>query len=280
MYLAGDAVALSFSLVTPSGVTLAPTSAQFQVEGPGGIITAWAAVTIPNPNPTPGVLTVTVPGGSNVISTMLPTGGVTELATREGRVVYLQVTDPSQAAPVQFTQDYMIGETDQLVLMLNSFQTYPQAVSQAYEIPDLTAWPSATADQRMVALSSAFSAVSRLNFEIYYDRDDVYFRQRASWGLPYLNTIGNLYNYSATDFLALDPDFIQAVCKAQVVEADVRLGGGSPVDQAREEGIIARKVGEDSITMRPAKPLQFIVDKRTLKYLVGYVKYAPRLTRT
>jgi len=268
MLLAGTDITLTTTLMS-NGVNVTATSVQMQVSNSAGILQAFATLT--PVSIAPGVLIFTVPAALNAL---------TGSNTKEARIVDLLVGSGSISGTMAVRLSYVINATlEQLVVMTNSFQTYADAVLTADQMPDLVSWPTASYDDQLRSMAIAFRLISHLNFEIYYDRDDIYFKNRASWGLPYLNTIGNLYAYSATDFGALDPDFIAAVKLAQLAEADEQLGGNMALDD-RELGVVNKVTGDNAITYRSVKPLKFSVSRRALRHLAGYVRYAPRTIRS
>lgn len=278
MIPAGYNVPLSFTMPA------LPSAVQWRVSNPAGILQDWTALDLSTQTGLPSTITVTVPASLNLItevfSEISTTGGnVTYPSVREGRTVDLLLSFVA-SPPQQITQSYVIRASDILQLMQNSFQSYPSSLEIADEVAaDLGAWQTATDEQRQDALAIAYYFLSRLDYEIYYDRDDIYFRSRASWGLPYINTIGRLYNYAPSDFLNLDPDFLRAIRKAQVIEADWRLQG-DPVGFERDSGLLSRTVGGASHMFRPGKPLKLSVSKKALQYLSGYIRYNARLIRS
>ena len=259
-------------------------SASWRIRGPvtstlgegNGVLQDWQQIDL-NTQTVNGQIILTVPAQLNLITTTVSTTNATNTvffapAIREARIVDLLTT--IAGLPTTLTSvDYTIVSDQSLVLMQNSFQDYSSACEYASEIFPLNGWQGSTADQRLPALMQAFQALSRLNYEIYYDVDDVYFRNRASYGLPYINTIGRLYNYSASDFQALDPDFQMKIQRAQVIQADYILGG-NPVEEQRQSGILSATTGQSSHMFRSTKPLYFGVCRACLQELSGYLKYS------
>lgn len=249
-----------------------PDSAQYRVLGPGdAVLQDWQDV--PATGFALGTISVTIPAALNELS---------GTDTRDPRLVEFNVVAADVFAGTQrITGDYVIStDAPPLILMTNSFQTYTDAIANAQDVmTDLETWNDATMDQRVAAMARAYNFLSRLNYEIYYDYDDIYFKTRASWGLPYMATVGRLYNYSPDDFLALDPDFIKSIRKAQIVEADVYLTGET-AESKRRSGILSETIGESSTMFRAGKPLELMVSTKALRYMSGYVKYSTRLTRS
>lgn len=270
MMIAGSDVTLTAILVN-NGAPFTAAAVQMRVTGPGGAVLQDYAPVTPIASAA-GSMTIVVPAALNQLG-----AGVTQ----EARVVDLQMTSTAFSGTATVRLDYVLNASmDVLQVMVNSFQTYEDALVVAANMTDIADWTAARYDDRVRAMQHAYRTLSHINFEIYYDRDDIYFKSRASWGLPWINTIGNLYNYSATDFQNLDPDFRKGIYMAQVVESDELLGGPDPTLNDREMGIMQTVTGDTSRTYRRGKPLSFGISRRALKYLTGYVKFTGLLIRS
>lgn len=280
MIPAGTDVTVSFPITGPV------QSAQWRVIYPNAdgseTRTEWADVVASDIGAE--FVSVVVPAALNTINSFFQTLKDADTQTNmpnttEARVVELKYVQAGIGTNV-IQQEYTIRtDGDVLVVMQNSFQTYMQAATRAASIPNLEGWNSADADARKQALSFAYGYLSRLNYEVYYDSNDIYFRNRSSWGLPYINTIGRLYNYSYQDFAKLDPDFVQRICEAQIIEADDILGG-NPEEADREKGLISKQVQEQIHVFRNSAPLRTSICRRTRRHLGGYLKKSVRLMRS
>lgn len=271
MIAAGQDVPITVS-TEYNNASYVPDSAQYRVLGPGDtVLQDWQNV---DPSGlTLGTISVTIPASLNQLN---------GTDTRDPRLIEFNVVAADVFTGTQrVTTDYLISvDSPPLVLMVNSFQTYTDCLATAEDVKtDLEAWQDADMDARVAAMARAYNFLSRLNYEIYYDYDDIYFKTRASWGLPYMATVGRLYNYSSDQFLALDPDFIRSIRKAQIVEADVHLSGDT-AESKRHSGVLSETVGESSTMFRAGKPLSLMVSAKAMKYLSGYLKSTVRLTRS
>jgi hypothetical protein len=271
MHVSGNNVILNVTAVYNDSPYL-PQSATFRVIGPGDlVISDWS--TVDPTGFTVGSIRVTIPGVSN---TLVAPNVV------EARIIELNVVAGSVFSGFErITADYVIErDAPSLTLMTNSFQLYTDSLALVHSLgSELENWGAASVDDRISSMSVAFNFLSRLNYEIYYDHDDVYFKQKASWGLPYMQSVGRLYAYSPDQFLLLDPDFIMSIRKAQIVEADVRLGGDTS-EAIRSSGVLSEKTGPSETVYRAGKPLDLMVSRKALKYLSGYIKYNIRTSRS
>lgn len=253
-----------------SGVAFLPVSAQYRVLGVGeAVLQDWTAISGPFVS---GSLEFTVP---SVLNTMAVG------ALKEPRLVEMQVTSAAFAGAQTFTADYVIGlDAPQLTLMVNSFQTYADALVVGDDLSvELLNWADATKSARVSAMMSAFRALSRMNYEIS-NVDDPSFRDRAGYGLNTGGAIGQLYAYSEMDFLALDSDFIACIRRAQVAEADALLTSGADSHAAmRESGIMMNSVGDASIMFRAGKGVESSINRKSLNHMKNYLSSRIRMTR-
>ncbi|MGZ8497410.1 MAG: hypothetical protein ACXWXL_03305 [Candidatus Binatia bacterium] len=155
---------------------------------------------------------------------------------------------------------YIVYPKQKLGFMSRSYQTYQNAELVAYELPNLEAWPAADERQKIGALIEAFDRIGRLTFIVD--------------GL-----IISELNASTPEVVAtLSADFRAKLRKAQVIEADIILGGDT-VAEKRENGLMSETVGESSNMWRPGKPLSLAVSKRALNALTGYIRYGVGIGR-
>jgi hypothetical protein len=272
---------------TNAGVGFVPSLIQMRVEGPSGIIQDWVTLLNLGESADPSVPSIPAIGSNDAaglivkVAASFNTLGVGNV--KEARLISLRMSSAGVTAPVIQTVEYIISdgsiEADGLVVGTNSFQSYPEALIVADTMGDLNGWDGTDYAGRVRAMQQSYYFLSRLSYEILYDQEDVYFKNRASWGLPYINTIGNLAAYSKDQYLGLDEYFRAALCKAQICEASEILTV-DPMASLREGGVTQQVVGDTSVTFRAGTaPLKLTVSKRTLSYLQGYVKYSPKLSR-
>ena len=164
-----------------------------------------------------------------------------------------------------------------LIVQTNSYQTYESALMVAMDMPTLTMWPSATDDQRISALITAWNRLGKLRYtlERWFLDNSNYQRRlypRMWWDIHFLN------EWSVSDFLSFPQPFLDALYRAQIIEADVILGG-DVLASKRRSGIMSETIGESSMMFRSSKPLTFVVDEATLRELSGYVKFGLRSVR-
>jgi hypothetical protein len=167
---------------------------------------------------------------------------------------------------------YELFALQELQVQRNSFQTYNEALAIAHAMHDIARFRAASREDRVRVLRQAWEALVHLPFDLTLeDRQDRL--SDVPWRQP-----GDLSRMTADELLALDPLFVRALRRAQVVEADELLAGDT-IHARRRDGLMSSSVGETSQMYRPRKPLDLAVSVRALRELRGYVSFAVTLGR-
>ncbi|MBE0438043.1 MAG: hypothetical protein IBX56_19870 [Methylomicrobium sp.] len=164
--------------------------------------------------------------------------------------------------------EYVIESRPALITGVNSYQTLNQAKLTAMNMPHLDVWVGAADRDIVSAMTEAYFRLGQFRFTMR-DDDDLD---------PSLAVIEDVRQMTIDNLLALPSDFILALRKAQVSEADIVLGGGS-IHRRREDGLMLDTVGESKVMFRPGKPVILPVDRRTLAYLSGYIYHGLSIAR-
>lgn len=250
---------LSVPLLDGSGQSLTADSVSYRVTDQSGVeIVPLTALPLTS-GPT-DVVELTLPGAANT----LPEGVKRALRT----VIFSIVTEQGPATVVY---RYLVKAEDSLKVMGNSFQSYGEALLRATEVPNMNAWDVASDDHKQAALIDAYRAICKLRF--VYDLSNDQSRIRDKMWAP-----SALSDLSESQFLQLDERFRNAVCLAQVIEADARLGG-TDVSNLRREGLMSATVGEVSQMFRPSKPLVLPISHRALQVLAGFITWSGHVSR-
>ena len=212
-----------------------------------------------------------IESGTDTVELVLPGSAnqLSEGASRELRVVSLSVTTDSGSETVVYR--YLIRDEDSLRVMKNSFQTFSEAMLLATELVNMDAWDAASDSQKQAALIDAYRAICKLNFNYAFENDQARIVDKV-WA-PY-----DLSSISEAHFKAMDARFQAACSRAQVIEANARLGG-TDVSNLRRDGLMSATVGEVSQMFRPGKPLSLPVCTRALEALTGWITWSGRVSR-
>lgn len=277
VFLAGTGVALDVPLTDNSGNAIAVTAVQYRVIDENGNELAPRQDLI-GFVPEGAVATVPVTALMNTLATgvMRSLRQVELFCTVDGNTTLL-------------TAAFVVAQSEVLEVGVNSFQTYAQAQFTALSLPNIPAWDTASADERLAALIEARTHIVQLSF--------TQLNSNVNWGQDSLNYIpegtyltefvgdsnmfmfnGNLELLRPDQFAKLPTKFIDVLKKAQVAEANSILGGDS-VDQKRRDGLVLDTIGESKQMFRSSKPLELPVCRRALGYLSYFISFAKRIGR-
>lgn len=216
---------------------------------------------------------VDLSGGSTDTIELTLSAGVNQLAagaTRELRVLTFSIV--TGLGPATVVYRYLVKAEDALKAMVNSFQSFSEALLRGTEIVNMDAWDAASDDRKQAALTDAFRAICKLRFRWDSDEGDQTRLRNYSWAPT------DLIDLTEAQFLNLDAKFRNALCIAQVIEANARLGG-TDVSDMRREGLMSATVGEVSQMFRPSKPLVLPISHRALQALAGFISWSGRVSR-
>lgn len=165
---------------------------------------------------------------------------------------------------------YAISPRDPLIAGLNSFQTLTQASLRSLMIPGLEAWMGVTDQERALAMIEARLRICTLQFE------------EVTVGQRYLDAGARLSDLSylpPREFDRLSAQLKEALCRAQIAEAEVILGGSSLTELNRRDGLLSQTIGETHETYQKGRPLDMQVSKQALRYLSAFISYGKRIGR-
>jgi hypothetical protein len=214
-----------------------------------------------------------ISGSSSSISVAAQYNTLEDDVTRGYRTV--EISFVTAAGTVVVTHGYIVEKATTLEVMENSYQTYGEAMMVAEDMPGLTSWGLKTERERKAALTDAFHRLGTLT---YYIKDRWQYQDRISdiWDGE---TVVQLNEYTAAEFTALHNRFRSALKRAQVVEADVILGGDT-IGDTRRVGLMSQSIGETSQFFRPTKPVVMAVSDKALRQLQGFVRFSMKSART
>lgn len=259
-YLSGGSVSVTIDLTDDDGQDYEATSVFYRVFDE-------ADVDVIAPSFAPGF----VGGSTSVTITVGEADNTLAVGTLKGiRTIELIITNTNGTFNKLVT--YAIATSTQLTKGVNSYQTLSEALLSSLDIPNLIAWESATEKERISALIEAHGRLGKLRYSIKSLVD-------SQNHLSMSNEINNMAQLSADELAGLPVEFLTALRKAQIAEADTALGG-DPIDEQRRGGLMATSIGEVSQMYRPGAPLVMAVSARALRYLTGYVKFGVGIGRT
>lgn len=178
--------------------------------------------------------------------------------TRLMRVV--ELTAVTDEGIVTVESRYIIESITYIGVGENSFQTYNDALLIELDLIGVDSWSASPIHKQKAAMIEAYTNITRLSFKLQGSQDKLFAGSRDV----------AIRDLSASELASLDGDMMLAIRKAQVVEADVILGG-DPVADKRKSGLMSETIGESSNMFRPGKPLVMPVSDRALRYLAPFI---------
>lgn len=195
------------------------------------------------------------------------------IATIEARAVYLKFT--TAEGVIGASEIYGLMREQSLIVGVNTFQTYAQAMINAGEITDKTGWDNAVETQRSTALQEARNRLLRVSFRL--EANDM---SRLSYSRTGVEGYGPaLADMTKAEFDQLPAKFKKALAMAQVAEADFILSGDE-TEELKAAGVISHKVGESATAFRPGKTLEYAVCRKAMQYIQRYVSLGASIGRS
>lgn len=208
-----------------------------------------------------------------------------DVNTFTGSVGRLLVGTFSDGTDTYRTEDYfLLLSRTQLVRQENSFQTYTEALRRRQEVGiSLSGWDSGTKNGRISALQEAYSRICQMGFHVPgYNASSVN-QKSAAYGRgtddPWFQSGRvKLATLTAGEFDELPEAFKKAIKKAQVVEANIAMGGDK-IAELRKQGLISKTTGESSAFFKSTPYLNLPVSRETHEILKRYIVFQTRIDR-
>jgi hypothetical protein len=179
--------------------------------------------------------------------------------------------------PVEARDFFVLVASRPLVVMVNSFMSYAEALSVRSSFgPTLDGWDvTSSLTMRQGALAEAFERIARMIFAISHLDPMTHASSYAAYGTgadePFDTTRRlRLRSLTVEQFDALPDQFRRAVKRAQLMEANVLLGGDA-VGKKRQDGVISETIGESSIFFSSKPYLNLPVSRQAFEELKRYV---------
>lgn len=197
----------------------------------------------------PGTQMVAVPASANMLGARL----------RDVRVVRVRVERDEESQ--LFDVEYIVEAEEVLVEGVNSFQGYAAALLVSLDIPGINAWGDADKSQRIAALIEARRTLARYRFSRIHTDQSIDTQ---------LSGVGNLLTLSQSEWCALPTGLKEALCRAQVIQANYLLGNRE-YETLRDNGVLSEKIGDSSVTFSETRPSSKGVDRRAVAEISRYI---------
>lgn len=270
VYKSGSTVPVTVPLPLDGSDPLIPTAVSVTVRDETGVVITTLTPSLPVSGDTE--ITVEIAAGYNMLAANV------RKAARAVEVVFT-----TAKGVFTDTAHYIVESNIQLVVLTNSFVTYPEALMVRTDIPTLNGWDAATDSARMAALMVAHWNMCAMRYRY---RVGLAGQSRISdfggtstdpYGRVYaqVSDIRNTLDYEWAEF---PDDFKTALKRAQVVEADVLLKG-DPVGDKRRSGIVSERIGESAMLFRQVPEAQFAISRDAMNHLKGFLVHGVRIAR-
>lgn len=250
------------------GTTITATAAAFEIRDEDGVSLATGSATL-----SAGRINFTVPLQAVTLVDGTPSSG---------REIVLRFT--TAAGIVEIVDYAVVVNQHALTRYQNTILTYPEALSLRHRFgPTLEAWDASENDARIAALINAHYNLSRVTYSVSNLKEGTRDKDYAAYGegcdeIFDLRRRVRLSTMNAVKFAELPRNFQEALKRAQLVEADVILGGDQ-ISKTREAGIISETIGESS-TFYNSKPfLNLPMSRRSYEILKSFIPISVKIGR-
>jgi hypothetical protein len=217
-----------------------------------------------------GEYVLTVPAANNQVAPVAPYDGRTFVPATAARTVYLWVTGTGAASgTVLLQQHYLLTLEDRLLVPQSSFQTLAGAEQVALDLVQIDAWEAASERDKIGALMQARDHIASMSFR--FKPED--WQSRV---MP-VTSLHDFAFMTADEWATMDANFKRDLKRAQVIEA-AHILEADEHENAREQGIVSKTVGESSTTYRQTRRAQMPLCDRAMRVLAKYIS-APRIGR-
>lgn len=254
-------VTVTVDYPTDAGAVITPNSITYTVTDEDGDTLAAETVTPPEGD-LGSQLTVVIPSTLN---------HVPDSALRAARLVTFEFGADSGTYTVQHR--YAIEKAVLLVPMKNSFQTYERALLTRMDLVNADGWDSADVPAQFASLVEAHARMCRLTYKyrmnqnaVMYDASDPY------W------VVDSMAQRTVDDLRSWPDDFVSALRKAQVLEANYILTG-DPIVQRRREGVISETIGEVKMFFQSTPPLRTPINSAAMTVISPFLYKSRRIGR-
>lgn len=269
-YKSGSTVPVTVPLPQYGGASLTPTAVTVVVHDEAGVVLDTISPALPG-------------AGAEEIAFDIPANmNLLEPDTRKGaRQVEVEFTT-ARGTFIE-TAHYLIESKTQLTPLLNTFQTYPEALMTRSDLAQAPGWDAVSDSMRIAALHLAHTAMCNLRYRYRVGINN----QRRVRGFPgtrfdsggvAYTTVTDIRNTLAWEWAEFPEEFKDALKRAQIAEANAQLQG-DPIGDKRRAGIVSETIGESSMFLKQVPEVQLPVSREALEQLRGFITYNVGIAR-
>lgn len=172
----------------------------------------------------------------------------------------IEIKAVTSGGTILVSEMYMIVSGQPLALGTNSFVTHAEAVMLTRTMAGLDTWLAETRPNQIKALMQAFSNIGHLKVRTGYSK--------------------RVTELTLTEIQTLNKNLVDALKRAQLIEANHLLSIDPEAAAMREDGVVMMDVGESKQQWRPTKALVLHAAKATYKALSGWIDNSIRIGRS
>lgn len=203
-------------------------------------------------------------------------GAATVITERRAFAVFTYEFKDDQGNLISAAANELVIESDNLLSAgENSFGTYQDLILESFDMTDLDAFKSATKEEQVAALITAYYNIGSMSVSFFQHRD---LEDPSTYDQGDLIEIGSTRKLTPGQLAALKASVRQQLKRSQLAEADSILGG-NPIERQRILGLLSHAAGESTHFYRTTKPLELPISKRAAVELRGIINYVVRLSR-
>lgn len=193
--------------------------------------------------------------------------------TSSGREIV--VTLETDDGDVELRDYFVLAGAHALAVMDNSFMSYVEAIRWRGEFASMDAWDAAPRERRLAAMTEAYRRICKIAFKVPGANLDGTNVNKANYGTGtdegwFWGSRVRISTLTASQFDALPEAFTRAVKRAQLVEANVLLGG-DPIGSKRKQGLVSETIGESSMFFQSRPYLNLPVTKEAYEELRRFI---------
>lgn len=171
------------------------------------------------------------------------------------------ILEDAQGVNHTYSEVIMMEASDTLVKGENSFQGYWEAIMLAEELPGMDSFKAMEKSEQIAAMITSYRLMAGMTFMS---------KGKIIWDITSLN---------AEELDTLDPGLLEALCIAQLVEANESLDSNSS-QAKRLDGIMSETIGESSMMFRSGKvATNSVLSRRSMGFLRKYLVITARIER-
>lgn len=196
-------------------------------------------------------------------------------AISQGREIVVYLT--TATGEIELRDYFLLVSNRPLQPMVNSFLTYAEALAVRSTFgPTLDGWDAVTdRETRSSALADAYERLNRMVYKVPFVDPMSHASSYAAYGtgtdMPFdFARRVRLRGLTLSQFDQLSPSFVKAIKRAQMIEANIILGGDA-VGKKRQDGIISETIGESSAFFSSKPYLNLPITRQAYEELRRYI---------